>query len=215
MNKPSLLFMSFFLIVTQSCLLGATKTPIIPDSPPTTKMWPTSIWIDDESTLPNCKHHQCCGCEFYLKKLNQLAQGVMEAKWVCAFHTNQHRLNLLTLYTHIRDTFEHLHICMKAEAEPSLAIIVSLLEGVGVDITNYLVQYSDAVICNTMLHEAAKDGNIMMLKYFIQLFLQKKLSLNSQASNYSFRTPLGLAATAECVEELRGAITISQLMSLQ
>ena len=69
------------LAVSQSFLFGAAKKSIIPDSPPT-RFCPSSIWINDGVPC-NCKHHQCCGCGFYSKKLNLVAQNLEEVNHRC------------------------------------------------------------------------------------------------------------------------------------
>ena len=116
------------------------------------------------------------------------------------------------IYNHINDTLEHFSICLKINNILCFRIVAVFLDSIGIDISNYLVRQGNGVIFDTMLHKAAKAGNVLILQYFLHLFLEKKLSLNSQAIYQSRHTPIEIASNAECAEEIRKAIEVISLV---
>lgn len=197
--------MSFFLIITQACLFGATREYMISESP-LTKALPLS--------LSNCTHHKCCGCRFYSNTLSQTAQSIVEAKLKCPFRTDSQHLDPLVLtpsflFFFIKHTIKHFVNCLNLSCDQSSDSIKNIFEEIKVDITKCLILKNDIGIVNTILHEAAKDGDLDVLKCMLHLFFKNKLSrfVTSKAIAHLDKSPKEVAEyynNSKCSEEIHG-----------
>lgn len=160
-------------------------------------------------TMPDCCHTRCDACGLYTQDHRFAAQNKFQLPWMCPFHqsnVSQNSQDLFTyIKTHLSDSFSHFTNCAHEDPQTTDRVLISSFEEcIKFD---HLIEFdkSGDIIYNTLLHEAAKSGNLMMLDLILYIFSQHHIKIDITAKSYNNGSALHVAAffgNSDCVSEL-------------